>query len=229
MGNTRLEEVGFSDFTTLLITETLNAVITSQIQQEEKIQELNIAVAMSLEEFSKAYISDDEVKSELARLFTDPGIIDGKSSVEIGMPYVPAGENNSEMPRVREICGYDMIKGDYIENINGYEITEKGYKNISRAVLRRLASLKQEGLRYLVSRGIPRVLVDNGKVSAKLTMRIEEQKETSKSSSKLLGSKNDFIGGKLVVRPVNVRGPEYLTIKTDITSEVEINFKTIVL
>lgn len=188
-----------------------------------------MALVMSLEAFSKAYISDDEVKSELTRLFTDPGIPDEKSSVEPGMPYVPVGENNSEMPCIREICGYDMIKGDYIENKNGFEITEMGYKNISRAVLMRIASLKQEGLRYVVSRGIPRVLVDNGKVSAKLTMRIEEQKKTSKNSSKFLGSRNDFIGGKLVVRPVNARGPEYLTVKTDITSEVEINFKTIVL
>lgn len=201
----------------MLVTQTLDAVIASQLQQEERISRLAEAAALSPEEFRARHVDPSEVESRLAELFADtehaqePRIAEGK-------PYVPAGVNRVEEPAIRQGTGYEMQDTDFRKAEGGFVFTAAGCSGIREAVGMRIAAIRQEGYKAILARGVPRVLVDHGKVSARMTMHLQNTATGPNS-----------LPGRLLVRPVNASGAEFLTMKTDITSEMEITFKTVVL
>jgi hypothetical protein len=80
----------------------------------------------------------------------------------------------------------------------------------------RLALARQQRglLQTVLERGLPRLLVDHGRVSARLMFSVDETGDSS--------------GGlRLRATPVQARSPEFLRLQTNITSEVEISFKTV--
>lgn len=225
-GTSRLSELGFSEFVSLLVTETLDAVIASLQEQEKRVVELQQSLFYTPAEFGKRYLTDEIVRAEILRLFPSPEGTEGKSAVDAGASYQPAREKQNEVPPIFEMTGYRMAKGDWEKLIKEIVITQKGYENIANAVRESLASSQIESLRVLTARGLPRVYVDNGHIKAKLNFRLEEQE--NKTSSKSASLINKPVGGRLFIQPINTRGPEFLTLKADVTSEVEVTFKTIV-
>lgn len=64
------------------------------------------------------------------------------------------------------------------------------------------------------------------------SFRVVEQTDDAKKASSDSGMLPRPLSGRsatrsLVVEPLNLRGPEFLTLKADVTSEIEITFKTI--
>lgn len=64
------------------------------------------------------------------------------------------------------------------------------------------------------------------------SFRVVEQTDDAKKASSDAGMLPRPLSGRsatrsLVVEPLNLRGPEFLTLKADVTSEIEITFKTI--
>jgi len=79
----------------------------------------------------------------------------------------------------------------------------------------------------VIARGIPRVYVDNGHIKSKLMLRLETSTPTTTKTT--TGSRIASLGiRKLIAQPVNATKPEFLTLKADVLSEVEITFKTVV-
>jgi hypothetical protein len=216
----RVAEIGFAEFTALLLTETLDAVISAQLSQEERIQEMATAVSLDPAAYAGSYISAEQLRVEIVRLF--PGV-GGKSSVDQGEPYLPAEGSQTEVPPLLDVCGYSIRKDDLQKGEQGMLMfSARGAVRIADCIAIPLAVRQQSALKNMTARGVPRVLVDHGRVSAKLTFRLD-QLQTSTAGTPTVPFKN-----KLRVQPVNSRGPEYLSLKTDITSEVEITFKTII-
>lgn len=205
----RLSELGFSEFVSKLITDVMDAVISSLLDQEKKVAELKESMFLNPADFAKRYIPEQNIRSEILALFPDVKGTEGKSSVDPGAPYEISKEK--EEPPIFDLTGYRLTKGDIEKGEQGLIITKTGYENIMSAVGERLAKQHQEHLMTLLKNGIPRIYVDNGHILAKLNFKMEEQ--MNKMS--------------LRVSPLNTRGPEFLTLKADITSEVEITFKTI--
>jgi len=77
-----------------------------------------------------------------------------------------------------------------------------------------LAHQQRSLLQAVLQRGLPRLLVDHGRVSARLMFSVDQ-------------TSNAGTGLRLRAMPVQARSPEFLRLQTDITSEVEISFKTI--
>ena len=92
------------------------------------------------------------------------------------------------------------------------------------AVRLALAQAQRTVLQAVLGRGLPRLLVDHGRVSARLMFSIDEAAGAAPDAAPLSG-----VGPRprLRVTPVHARGPEFLRLQTDITSEVEITFKSV--
>lgn len=87
-----------------------------------------------------------------------------------------------------------------------------------------LAQAQRALLQATLARGLPRLLVDHGRVSARLMFSIDESAGAA-SAAPLLSRVG--MAPRLRVMPVQARGPEFLRLQTNITSEVEITFKTV--
>ncbi|XHH09293.1 MAG: hypothetical protein ACFCUE_01330 [Candidatus Bathyarchaeia archaeon] len=219
-------ELGFAEFASTLISETLNAVVTSILTQEKQAAELEQQALLSAEEYAKENLSDDIIRAEVLRLFPSVTGKEDKSSVDIGEPYTVSKETG-ESPAVSQKVGYKIVKTDLTSSQNKLYFNQAGYNNIYAAVKLALATQHLALLRQVIARGIPRVYVDNGHIKSKLMLRLETQESTSTKAT--TGSRIAGLGiRKLIAQPVNATKPEFLTLKADVLSEVEITFKTVV-
>lgn len=218
-------ELGFAEFASTLISETLNAIVTSMLTQEKQVAQLEQEALLTPEEYAKENLTDDNVRGEVIRLFPNSAGAADKSSVDAGESYT-SGKEVEESPPVLSKIGYKIKKGDLAVSQGKTVITSTGYANISAAVRLVLAKQHLTVLKTVIARGIPRVYVDNGHITSKLTLRFETNTAGTPASS---GSK---IAGtsipKIVAQPISTNRPEFLTLKADVLSEVEITFKTVI-
>ncbi|PKP58668.1 MAG: hypothetical protein CVT88_06915 [Candidatus Altiarchaeales archaeon HGW-Altiarchaeales-1] len=217
-------ELGFAEFVSQLISETLQAVITSMIQQEKEIRELEEGASLNIDGFAERFITDDVVRNEILRLF--PSDEKGKSSVDPNAPYTPP-DKNTENPPIYSIIGYRMSKNDFNEGKGIYIITDDGYKNIYDAVKILLATRYKDVMSNIISRGVPRVVVDHGKINSKISISLRSE-TTEKKEEKNTMLIKPFLP-VLRVQPINNRSPEFLGLNVNIVGEVEITFKTITI
>jgi hypothetical protein len=276
-----VKEVGldFAEFASTLISETLNAVISSILTQEKQVAELEQQAMLSPEEYARENLTDEIIKAEIMQLFPS---INGKSSVDVGEPYMlfketadgqfvkladkeiteeiainrKAGKEPNEMPSVNKKVGYIITEKDIdiisvpikrlsktdihrysisldeqnLSDVSRAVINQTGYDSIYEATRLTLAVQHLAVISQVVKRGIPRVYVNDGHIKSKLLLSFENQKTiTADTLNTTTGSKISSLGlRKIMAQPVNVSKPEYLTLKADILSEIEITFKTVI-
>lgn len=170
--------LGFSEFIAKLISDTFDAVIVSMAEQEEKLSEL-MRLATSPEEFAQAAITDDEVDELLAVLF--PGDETHQSLVYPGALYQPLGVETLESPPLEKLLGIDLkVRSDYIRKAGEkvFKLTSQGVEKIRVAARAKLAVNRLAALREIVRRGTPRLVVDTGRINAKLTFQVLEGETT---------------------------------------------------
>ena len=222
----KVTELGFAEFASTLISETLNAIVTSMLTQEKQVAQLEQQTQLTPEQYAKENFTDEIVRAEILRLFPKPQDTAGKSAVDEGEPYTPSKET-AEDPAIYDKTGYRMTKGDTAVVQGKTVITSAGYAHILAATQRVLAIQHLSVLKTVVARGVPRVYVDNGHITSKLTLRFETgttAPTTNTTASRIAGVNLP----RLVAQPVNANRPEYLTLKADVLSEVEITFKTVI-
>jgi hypothetical protein len=219
-------EMGFAEFASTLISETLNAVVTSMLTQEKQAAQLEQQAQLSAEEYAKENLTEDIIRAEILRLFPSSTGTPDKSAVDAGEPYT-SNKETGESPPIYNITGYKITKSDLTGDRGKPVISTAGYNNILAAARLALAMQHLAVIRTVVSRGIPRVYVDNGQITSKLTLRFEVDSTASFTST--TGSRIAGIGiRKIVAQPVNTNRPEFLSLKADVLSEVQITFKTVV-
>jgi hypothetical protein len=215
-------EIGFAEFASSLISETLSAVVTSMLNQEEQVTKLQQQTLLSPEQYAKENLTDEMVRNEIIRLFPTEK---GKSEVDAGEPYT-TGKDTKENPAIYDKIGYKLTKGDFTA-INGKTfITSAGYGHIFDATRLFLAAQQLSIIRTVIARGIPRVYVDHGHITSKLSLRFETNTTTTTTST--LPFKINVGVPKIIAQPVNANRPEYLSLKADVLSEIEITFKTVI-
>ena len=228
---TKPADMEFAEFTAALILETFRALITAQLQQEREIRGLEVVAAIEIGEYAESLISDEEVGNELLRLFH----VEGKpevSAVDEKSPYRPEEKEGVERPPVVHLTGYTMMREeDYEEGEGGFLITRRGYQHIFESVRVNLALQEREGILSLIRGGVPRVAVDHGRINTKMTFALQEQAQLPEKEVKVGRGLAKFAKStlpfKFMVRPVNSRSPEFLTLNVNVVGEVEVTFKTI--
>jgi hypothetical protein len=225
---TKPTEVGFAEFTAQLISETFQAVISSMVQQEKEVRDTERLTALGLEDFAKLSISEDTLRAEIIRLFPSKEGKDTESSIDPGSIYTPPTDKQAEDPPIFLLTGYQVAKEDVKKDgeTGKLRITEDGYGHIKEKVRLTLAANYKEIIATILQKGMPRVLVDHGRINTKLSFYLTEGKEEAKPKLPLAFISKSALP-RLTVRPVSNRTPEFLTLTVNVIGEVEITFKTI--
>lgn len=214
-----LGEIGFAQFTAALITQTLDAVIAAQLQQEEKVRKLQETAGLTPARFAEEVISIEDIEDELARRFPATQYPKG---VMPGVPYTPLSRTLPEDPPILINTGYVMEKEDWTRQNEEAVITAEGYRNILAHLRLALAAEQHANILQLMRRGIPRVVVDHGRVNAKLFFQFTSGGTTG-GGTKLQRE----VLPQLVVKAVELRRPEVARLTVNVVGEVDITFKTI--
>ncbi|MFC5381384.1 hypothetical protein [Aquipuribacter nitratireducens] len=164
-------DLGFAEFVSTLLSETTASVIAAHTEQEERLRDLAASATMSPEEYA-LLLPAEEVDAALASLL--PGEQGGTSAV-------PGGP----VPPKDVLAGLELDLDD--SHVEGRTLTEAGAAAVRRAVAEHLAERHLSGLREAARTGLPRVVVDGGTVSAKLTYSVVDPGEKPEEPGRASG------------------------------------------
>lgn len=237
-------EMGFAEFTAKLIADTFEAVTVALAEQEAQYLELTRAAELPPETFAEQAVAEEDLERELARLF--PGDQKHPHAVYVGAPYTPATVKAAEAPPFAELLDVKLAEGDWDRRGAAITLAEPGVAKIRGAARTMLGLERYAALRQLLARGLPRVLVDSGRINAKLTFQVTQMEESAPAASEqptlvarpitTLTPLSRFVGlarpfpqanVRLLVRQVDTRDPQNTQVKVNVFSEVEITFKTV--
>lgn len=248
-------QMGFAEFTAKLIADTFEAVTVALAEQETEFLELTRLAELPPEIFAQQAIADEDLEAGLAQLF--PGDEEHPHAVYVGAPYQPATSKTAEAPPFAALLGVTLIRGDWTRRDTGIVLTQSGVDKVRAATRISLGLERYAALRQLLTRGLPRVLVDSGRINAKLTFEVTEVEESTATTSTAAAAPaattieqptmitrpittitplNRFVGlvrpfpqpnVRLLVRQVDTRDPQNTQAKVNVFSEVEITFKTV--
>jgi hypothetical protein len=159
MAITNPVDLGFAEFVSALLSETLGAVVASITEQQENRLSLFEAANSDVETFASSGVADVEVEVVVARLFGDEA---SGTTLSAGSP-VPADD---------VLASIDVDLGT--ADVSSGSLTQSGVDAIRSAIRMRLAERRLAALRDVAEEGIPRVLVDEGRIVVKLVLRALE-------------------------------------------------------
>jgi hypothetical protein len=176
-------DLGFAEFVSKLIADVFDATISSQAQQLEKLIELESLLARSNDEFIDALLARDEFFNDIELLLTAYfPLDDGEHAHAIyeGAPYEPAKNDTLEQPPIAEKLGLVLSDGDFKPRAK--VLTLQGVTKIYRKAAEPFAAQRRLILKQLVENGLPKLVVDSGKINAKLTFTTHKINDSDEAS-----------------------------------------------
>ncbi len=260
MSNSALNELGFAEFVAKLISDTFDAILSSQVDQKNKMAELYALLSMEQEAFIDLCMEDkgllDQLHEQLQDLFGDNSELG--HLVQEGSAYQPKTKTTAELPAYKELLEVTLLeKVDYKPpsaqqkpaSKDKFVLLLAGVEKIKRALMAQIGEQQRAAIDSMVTDGIPRLVVDSGKINAKLTFATElfDDKKPEASSTpdkpvarkplqRRIATSSRFVGAvdtkrlmnsRLIVNPASSKAPQDAQSKANIYSEVEIHFKTI--
>jgi hypothetical protein len=174
-------DLGFTEFVTTLLSEVLRSVVAAQGEQEERRRELLDVADLSVDEFASQHVTDDDVDAWLAEVLPS-GDPERTHEAVRGAPYVPGGRGEAESPPFAELLGVELTREMFDEERG--TLLEEGEAALRAAARRLLAERQLQVVRDLAERGLPRVVVDAGRITAKLTfeaLQYRDQEEVARA------------------------------------------------
>lgn len=150
-------DVGFAEFVSTLLSETLDSIVASQTDQERRRQAFFRAAELDLEDFATAYVTDEELVQALVDLLPD-----GQGGTALAVGAAPPSDDTLAELDVA------LRSGDLDES---GRLTAQGVRRVEGGVRLLVAAQRRAALQDAVHRGLPRVLVDQGRVAARLTFQ----------------------------------------------------------
>jgi hypothetical protein len=164
----RVDEVNYPEFTSKLIADTFDAIVSSMIRQQEAYADLVERIAMTLEDFSAEAVTDSDVSAYLRTQL--PG--DGEGGTSVGSPSSPGELDADEAARLESLLGPEAIAAGEEGNLPGEGSLEADdVALVYRLVRLALARPRLEALRELVSQGLTRIVVEDGTIETELEFR----------------------------------------------------------
>ncbi|MCB0208148.1 MAG: hypothetical protein KDJ52_02385 [Anaerolineae bacterium] len=160
-----LQQVNFPDFVAGLIDGVFHSIVQSSIQQMEAYGRLVADVAKTLNQFRDENVSANQGRDHLVDTFPDFFEIDTGESFfgEGGGPRVRLREGADEDEALRRVNELP-IEGEPISSLDDETIEEK----LVPAARMQLATSRQQLLATMVLMGINRIIVTDGRISAKV-------------------------------------------------------------
>jgi hypothetical protein len=235
-------ELGLAEFVFQLISETFDAVTGSVIDQSEKVSAVAESANQPLADFAAENVTDAEIDRRLGELFP-PKDEQHPHAIYRGAEYTPGDGGQLERPPVRERLGLVVEREHVTKSASkGVRLSNAGVEAIRRAAGIALAAERQESVRLLVSEGVPRIVVDSGRITSKVTLAIRPTGDPGGSATNDPGvatASASFAKGpiaefasrprfpvRLVVRPADPASPQSGR-AAEVHGEIEIAFKTV--
>lgn len=253
-------QVGFSEFIARLMSEVFDSVINSQVDQEERYAQILASAALTEQDYADQYLTQEEVEARTAILFPPRAEVEkdkGKpSSVYAGSPYLVDKKTKKESPPVFDILGITIKKENLVKDGDSKVLAQSAVDIVYERIGLELAGQHLDIARQIISRGLPRVVVDSGKINGKLTFHLTESSQGHDSSplpgevetaavsersaiSKTALGTRDVKGIftlpkarilpniRMMVKQADDTSPQSSQVKANVYGEVEITFKTI--
>lgn len=230
-------DLGFAEFAAQLVAELQEAVLAAQAGQDDRRAELAELAAVGVEQFARRFVGNDQIDAELTRLFPAPG---GKGHrIRAGLSYRAAGATRAETPPLQTKLGIRLGARDLRTKSKGRaELTRNGVKTVREAVRLRLAETRLKALRQTAAQGMPRVIVDSGRVNVKLSFRLVDLDKIGAQKARdgavvPLRPLTGWKGGdrlsrlRLVVRQVNEQTAPATPDAASGIGELDLTFKTV--
>ena len=166
---TRLSEIGFSDFTAKLITDTFNAITTSYINQMAQYMALVQAVSQTLQNYINNTVDKIGATEINAFLVTLGGLNDSALSFLLGDPATSPQLSTAEANAINDAVALPAAAGSSSAPASAGALTVGKRTTLAQAIARRIASNKYDMLQTMVRQGILRLYVDNGTIETRLT------------------------------------------------------------
>ncbi|MFV0374150.1 hypothetical protein [Microbacterium sp.] len=168
----RLDEIGFPEFTTKLVSDTFDALIAADIRQQQAFIELLRETSKTL----SSYIADtkDDIGPEEVLPFLSA--------------VLPPADADADSPPTKLAVGSSLAAADVTTLNDALEVTDAGvasdnkvaesgnvtqprYDAILNAVAVRIAANKYTLLTEMVKQGMLRLVVDDGTIETRLNFR----------------------------------------------------------
>ncbi len=166
----RLNEIGFPEFTTKLITDTFDALVSANIRQMQSYMELLQQVSKNLTTFindTRDDIGGEELMQFLAKALPPENANGDSDATKVKVDKTLTADDATKLNAAIKVDGYT---GDnQITVPTGTALTDNDVKTITEAVANRLAANKYDLLKEMVKMGILRLVVENGKIETRLT------------------------------------------------------------
>jgi hypothetical protein len=165
-------DLGFAEFAAQVVAELHEGLLVAQNEQESRRSKLAELSSLPLEEFARRFITNEQLESELVRVFPAPR---GKAHrIRAGASYVAKTAKHAESPPIQSKLGIQLTPQDLRVRGGRTQLSAKGVKSIREALRMRLAEPRLKTLRQSATQGIPRLVLDSGRVNVKLMFRLEE-------------------------------------------------------
>jgi hypothetical protein len=161
-----LQAVNFPEFVSGLINGVFHSIVDSSIKQMEAYGRLVADVAKSLNQFRDENVSDNQGRDHLVEQFPD-----------LFQIQVDTGDGGEQMPRVQLRDGVD--EGAALQKVNNLPMEGGPLRSLDledaeteqklvQAARTQLATSRQQLLATMVLMGINRIIVTDGRISAKV-------------------------------------------------------------
>ena len=171
---TRLNDIGFAEFTTTLINDVFNALISSNLRQMDAYIDLVNAVASSLEDYINNTRDEVSLRDIGAFLVAVGNIPEESLDLLVGQADPPA-QNPPELSAEavgRLNSAVALPTSANVDNDLGtsaINLDENGINSIREAIANRIASNRFTLLQEMVRLGILRLVVDHGVIETRMT------------------------------------------------------------
>jgi hypothetical protein len=230
-------DLGFAEFAAQLVAELQEAVLAAQAGQDDRRAELAELAAGGVTQFARRFVTNDQIDLELTRLFPAPGA--KGHPIRAGLSYRAARGTRAETPPLQTKLGIRLAARDLRARGKGRVVlTQNGVKTVREAVRLRLAETRLKALRQMAAQGMPRVVVDSGRVNVKLSFRLVDLDKIGAQKAKdgVVVPLRPLAGGKggdrlsrlrLVVRQVNEQTAPLTPDAASGIGELDLSFKTV--
>jgi hypothetical protein len=181
-----LKQVNFVDFVSGLIDGVFHSIVTSNIQQMEAYSKMVADVSKSLNQFRDDNTTPDQGKDQLLEQFPDVfdmGVDSFSGSQQPQLKLKDGVDQDSALNRVRGSLG------SYAESsIDSIDVSDPDVQEtLIKAARGQIATSRQQLLATMVVMGLSRIVVTNGKISAKIMydFSASTQRQLSRSAQAL--------------------------------------------
>src|SRR6266705_255254 len=164
-------DLGFAEFAAQVVAELHEGLLVAQNEQESRRAKLAELSSLPLEQFARRFITNEQLEAELVRLFPARA---KAHRIRAGASYVAKTAKHAESPPIQSKLGIQLTSQDLRVRGGRTQLAAKGVKNIREALRMRLAEPRLKTLRQAATQGIPRLVLDSGRVNVKLTFRLVE-------------------------------------------------------